>query len=102
MVSEAAAVIFHGGPLAENAVRHGGGMDLFFYTGLNVTLGIADLDIALMGGHTYEFISVYRRVRIWPLREKLHFCHYSSPPRSIGLIMLSIRFISSSLRPYFS
>ena len=101
MVSEAAAVIFHGGPLAENAVRHGGGMDLFFYAGLNVTLGIADLDIALMGGHTYEFIGIYRRVRFWPLREEFHFCHYSSPPRSIGLIIESIKAISSSARPYF-
>ena len=95
MVGEAAAVIFHGGPLAEDAIRYGGGMGLLLNTGLNITLGIADLDIALMGGHAYEFISVYRRVRIWPLREKLH---YSSPP-SIGFIIESINSISSGVIP---
>ena len=105
MVSEAAAVIFHGGPLAENAVRHGGGMDLFFYTGLNVTLGIANLDIALMGGHTYEFIGIYRRVRFWPLRKKLHFCHYSSPPlaaSSLGQINELMNAFSFSDKPYLA
>ena len=102
MVGEAAAVIFHGGPLAEDAIRYSGGMGLLLNTGLNITLGITDLDIALMGGHTYEFIGIYRRVRFRPLREEFHFCHYSSPPRSIGLIMESIKAISESDIPYFS
>ena len=84
---------------------HGGGMDLFLYTGLNITLGIADLDIALMGGHAYEFISVYRRVRIWPLREEFHFCHYSSPPltaSSLGQINELMNSVSFSDKPYLA
>lgn len=99
VIGEAATVRFHSGPLAEDAIRHGGGMDLLLDTGLHVSLGITNLDIALMGGHAYEFISVYRRVRIWPLREKLHFCHYSSPPAS--LILESMYSYSSIVIPHF-
>ena len=102
-VGKASAVIFHGGPLAEDAIRHGGGMCLLLDTSLNVTLGIADLDIPLMGGHAYEFISVYRRVRFWPLMDKIFksIRHYSSPLVS-GQMNDSIKPISSSDRPYFA
>ena len=80
-------------------------MCLLLDTSLYITLSIADLDIALMGGHAYEFISVYRRVRFWPLRKKLHFCHYSSPPlaaSSLGQINELMNAFSFSDKPYLA
>ena len=101
-IRKATAIAAHGGPCFQHPVGYGYGVGLLPDAGVHIPLGVADLDVALMGCHPNQLVSINFRAYRWTLREKVHCGHQSSPPNSIGFIMDSIKAISSSVRLYLA
>ena len=92
-IRKATAIAAHGGPRFQYPVGHRHGMGLLPDAGIHIPLGVANLDIAPVGCHPNQLVSINFRAYRWALREEVH---YSSPPsRTIGRIVSSIRAICS-------
>ena len=86
VIHEDGSILAHGRLGIEQLIRHMRSAKLLFYTGVDITFCITDLDITFM--NIRKAINVDCRLYSWTLyKEFLH--HYSSPP-SIDLIMFSI------------
>ena len=89
-IRKATAIAAHGRPRFQHPVGHGYGVSLLPDAGIHIPLGVADLDVAPVGCHPNQLVSINFRAYRWTLREKVH---YSSPP--IAEIFESIKAHSS-------
>ena len=101
-IRKATSITAHGRPCFQHPVGHSHGVGLLPDAGIHIPLGVADLDVAPVGCHPNQLVSINFRAYRWTLREKVHCGHQSSPPNSIGFIMDSIKAISSSVRLYLA